>query len=117
MKMLNKSFAVLFLFCIILIGCPPTPLPKVADPSPVTPTDTSFCQLGCDYLQTLTGRDGKPGCEEARPLVMPDHSIVSCVSFCQETQNNGRNLYPSCWLKVKKCEEIEEYRLKATSCQ
>lgn len=85
--------------------------------TPITPTDTNYCELGCQHLQTLTGKDGKPVCEEARPLHLPNGNTVSCTQFCIETQNAGRNLYPSCWVEVKNCSEIETFRLQSKPCK
>lgn len=104
------------IYCIgmvVLIGCPSTP----ASPSPKVPTDTDWCKPGCEHLQRLPGRDGSLGCEEARVLELPGGEIVTCEQFCKETQNAGRNLYPSCWVKATKCEDVEEFRKRPEPCE
>lgn len=108
-KMMNKMkthliavSAIAFMFFLVMTGCPAT-----LRPNPVVPTDTDWCGKGCDHLMTLTGRDGQQGCEEARPLNMPDGSVVSCEEFCKETQDNGRSIHPSCWVDVTDCNLIE----------
>lgn len=78
--------------------------------TPQVPTDTIYCKSGCAHLLTLTGRDGKPGCEEARVIEMPNGEIVTCESFCVEIQNNGKSLCPSGWLDLTNCNQIESSR-------
>lgn len=80
------------------------------------PTDTSYCVPGCAHLAALNGKDGQPGCEESRPLHMPNGSTVSCADFCLQTHAAGRDLYPSCWMKVNSCDQIEAYRAKDKPC-
>ncbi len=104
---MKKILSLIILPLIVLIGCP-MEQPK---PEPQIPEDTDFCKSGCEYLMTLPGRDGKPGCEEARPLVLEDGATVSCEQFCTETQKNGRSLCPSRWKEVKECDDIEKFRL------
>lgn len=100
--------SILFILIIILIiGCPE---PYVR-PEPQIPTDTDQCRAGCDYLKTLPGRDGIKGCEESRDLYMPDGSIITCETFCRETQESGRSICPSKWNLAKKCDDIETLRL------
>jgi len=113
--MKKLSSFLLFLMLLILIpSCIETQKPGV---SPTVPTDTAFCRPGCEHLQSLTGKDGKLSCEEARPLHMPSGEIISCEKFCQDTQNAGRNLYPSCWLEVTSCDQIETFRLRSGPCK
>ncbi|CAB4196999.1 hypothetical protein UFOVP1290_519 [uncultured Caudovirales phage] len=111
--MRNKLFSLFILISITIVGCPKN---HESSPSPIVPTDTSYCESACRYLETLPGEDGKLGCLISRPLKMPDGKEVSCTQFCKEEQNAGRNLYPSCWLKVNACSEIESYRLQTNAC-
>lgn len=98
---------------LIFVGCPQ----QTIQPSPRIPLDTDWCKPGCEALLKLPGRDGNPGCEEARPIEMPNGEIVTCEQFCIDTQNAGRNLYPSCFSRVKICDEIEEYRKQPAPCE
>lgn len=104
---------ILYLFLAIMINCTPEP----QTPIPQPPPDTDYCKPGCEHLQQLTGRDGRPGCEEARVLELPGGEIVTCQEFCENTQKAGHFLYPSCWVKVNKCDEIEQYRKRSMPCE
>ncbi len=101
-------------FSVLFFGCPSQNNIK---PSPVEPPDAVWCTPGCKHLLMLTGRDGNPGCEEARVIAMPNGDIITCEQFCRDTLQAGRNLYPSCFVKVKECSEIEEYRKRSEPCE
>ena len=104
------------------VGCPGqatktvSPSASVDGPSPVKPSDTEWCSTGCKYLKMLPGRDGTMGCEESRVLELPNGDILTCEEWCTREQKAGRNLYPSCWPKAKKCSDIEDFRKKSQSC-
>lgn len=101
--------SILFLaIALILIACP-VPVPPG---EPQAPNDSEYCGLGCAHLLKLEGRDGAPGCEEARVLELPDGDILTCEQFCLDTQKRGRSLCPSSWLKATQCEDVEELRLQ-----
>lgn len=86
---------------LALLGCPNR---EVIKPAPVQPTDTSSCAAACKKMETLKRDDGKIGCEEATPL----EDGTTCTKFCEDTQNSGHPLRPSCILeKVQKCSEIQ----------
>lgn len=106
-KLIALIVSIFNLILVIGMGCAGVP----PAPNPVIPTDTYACKAGCDHLLTLTGRDGHPGCEEARVLELPNGDIKTCEQFCTETQNNGRSIHPSCWVTLTKCNDIE------TSCR
>lgn len=111
--LINKIiFSIAFCVGLVLIGCPKQTTIPVQQP-----TDTDWCEPGCKHLQTLTGRDGNPACEEARALEMPNGEQVTCIEFCKQTQNARRSLYPSCWVKATKCEQIEEFRKRTVPCE
>jgi hypothetical protein len=109
-----KNIIGLSLLMICLVGCPTPVVPT--PPSPEVPSDVDYCESGCKHLQSLAGRDGNPGCEESRSFSIPGGEIITCAEFCRQTLENGRNLYPSCWPKVRQCDEIESYRTRATPC-
>lgn len=120
-KNMVKSFLAL-VFCVSLatleFGCPgPVVNVKANGPSPVQPPDTPWCATGCQYLQMLPGRDGSIGCEESRVLELPGGEILTCEQWCTKEQMAGRNLYPSCWPKAKKCTDIEEFRKRTMPCE
>lgn len=81
------------LFLAIGLGsaCGPAELPP-----PRLPTDTADCPAACAHLRAL-------GCEEGQPL--EDGS--SCESFCEDTQNAGHALNPSCVKSIRRCEDLE----------
>jgi hypothetical protein len=90
---------------------------EVNNPSPIVPSDTPWCKVGCEHLQHLTGKDGQIGCEESRSLELPGGDMITCEQFCTETQNSGRNLYPSCWATAKSCNELEQFRKRSLPCE
>lgn len=95
-----KGRLTLALSAILLAGCPKDPL----RPKPVPPADTSSCEAACKKMETLLRDDGTVGCEEAAPL----EDGTSCTKFCEDTQNSGHALRPSCILeKVQKCSDIQ----------
>lgn len=102
-----KKIAFVLMIASVLIACP---IPQRGEPQ--APNDTEYCALGCAHLLKLPGRDGNPGCEEARVLELPGGELLTCEQFCVETQDKGRSLCPSKWLEAKSCSEIEELRLK-----
>lgn len=108
----NWLFAISLILGMGTIGCPVEPI----TPSPRVPTDADWCAPGCQHLRTLQGRDGQPGCEESRDLIMPSGDAVSCEMFCRDTLHEGRNLFPSCWTLAKECDDIEKYRQQEKSC-
>lgn len=114
-----KSFLAL-VFCVSLaaieVGCPHQ-AQNGYGPSPTQPPDTEWCATGCKYLQMLSGRDGHIGCEESRVLELPGGEIMTCEQWCVQEQKAGRNLYPSCWPKAKKCSDVEEYRKRSEPCE
>lgn len=111
---MKKVKAIFLLLSFLTFACAEPQIPNV---SPIVPTDTNYCSSGCEHLQSLTGRDGKLSCEESRPLHMPSGEVISCERFCKETQDAGRNLYPSCWLEVTSCDQIEVFRLRSRPCK
>lgn len=85
---------------LIIAGCPATTI----KPHPVQPTDTPSCAAACKKLEGLKRADGTVGCEEAQPL----EDGTSCTKFCEDTQNSGHALRPSCIIeKVTRCEDID----------
>jgi len=113
---MNKFPAFLLAF-LMSCHCQSSVSSSPTDVSPKTPQDTEWCSVGCKHLQTLTGRDGKAGCEESRSLDGPNGEIVTCEQFCRESQDKGRNLYPSCWAEAKSCTDIEGYRKRPFPCE
>jgi hypothetical protein len=65
------------------------------------------CDIACEYLSSLTGKDGNQGCEESRPFKLPDGSIQSCERLCYTLQTEEMREISSCWLTTQNCEEIE----------
>lgn len=84
----------ILVLAVALAGCPNK---EVIRPNPVLPTDTPSCASACAKLEKL-------GCEEGKPL----EDGTSCTKFCEDTQNSGHALRPSCILeKVQKCSDIQ----------
>lgn len=110
------------LFCAGLVlsgGCPDMNIPGGASTSstaPMVPPDTNQCHSGCEALARLTGRDGKPGCEESRPLELPGGGSMTCEQWCTGEQKLGRELSPSCWKNVTKCQDVETVRKQSQPC-
>lgn len=76
-----------------------------------------LCDQACDYARQLPGQDGQMGCLEARSFWTPEGYLISCEEFCQESQQHGKNLQPSCWLKAHSCQEIETLRSSGQICK
>lgn len=76
---------------VLLLGCPAQPPPPRA-----LPTDTADCAGACAHLRELH-------CPEGEPL----EDGTSCTMFCEETQNSGHALRPSCVIHIKACAEVE----------
>lgn len=76
----------------MLVGCP-KPIPK---PDPQIPTDTANCTDACKHLNDL-------GCPEGKPLA----DGTTCAKFCEDTQNTGHSLKPSCVMKIQKCSDMD----------
>lgn len=91
----------IYSLALILIGCSNQ---DVIQPKPVLPTDTASCSAACKKLSSLKRDNGKVGCEESETL----EDGTSCTKFCEDTQNSGHALRPSCILeKVQKCSDIQ----------
>ncbi len=103
---MKKKFAYSFLIMLFILCWSGCKSPSVVYPP--EPTDTSYCEVGCNHLNSLVGRDGKSGCEESRDLEMQSGEIVTCKTFCIDTQEHGRSIGPKCWLTVNKCSDIED---------
>jgi hypothetical protein len=83
-----------FLFSIFNTGCTPVPIPHVPD-------DTPSCAAACVKLDK-----DHLNCEEGKPL----DDGTTCQKFCENTQNSGHALRPSCILsdQVKTCDDIQK---------
>lgn len=75
-----------FPFVLIITSCLP----------PSGPLDTADCGDACARMKLL-------GCEEANTL----SDGTTCKKFCEETQNSGHALRPSCIAKIEVCSEID----------
>ncbi len=82
---------------LALLGCPPKDGhdPVIPTPRP-PPTDTADCGKACDHMKELH-------CPEGEPL----EDGTSCQKFCEDTQNSGHALNPSCIVKITTCKQIE----------
>jgi len=86
--LLSVYGGLLFLLALV-ISCGPKPLPNV-------PPDTDQCAAACEHLREL-------GCEEGKPL----EDGTSCEKFCEDTQNSGHWLNPTCVKDIMSCSEID----------
>lgn len=86
---LSKLYWVL----LALDACSQTPEPH--KPAVHLPTDTPSCPTACQHLRDL-------GCEEGAPL----EDGTSCEKFCEDTQNSGHALRPSCVMTITTCAEL-----------
>ena len=93
--------AYVFTTLVLLTACPES------NSTSLNNENVNYCRLGCAHLMNLTGRDGEPGCEEARPLVYPNGFVETCEQLCLSVEENGRELNPKCWVNVKSCDQIE----------
>jgi hypothetical protein len=66
------------------------------------PQQNIDCQISCEYMKHLTGRDGQKGCEETREMILPDGEIVNCMTKCLEKNNH------LCFTKAQTCNQVEE---------
>ena len=75
---------------LLLTACPKS------GPTPHVPDDTDQCPAACERLREL-------GCEEGDPL----EDGTTCEVFCQETQDTGHALNPTCIKAIDSCGQIE----------
>lgn len=99
----------LILAAVLLVGCP-GPIPR---PAPVIPTDTASCPSACQHLRDLR-------CPEGNPIPHPDHFDdrsfdATCEKFCEDTQQSGHALQPSCVMRIRKCSDMESVQ-KSNVC-
>lgn len=66
-------------------------------PTPVDPADQTACPAACEHLREL-------GCEEGEPL----EDGTTCEQFCEQTQEQGHALRPSCVATITTCSELEQ---------
>lgn len=87
---------ILLILPLLLVGCPSVP-----KPTPHVPDDTPSCASACIKLDK-----DHLNCEEGKPL----DDGTSCQKFCEDTQNSGHALRPSCILSVdvKTCADIQK---------
>ena len=64
-------------------------------PAPIEPKDTADCPAACEKLRAL-------GCPEGQPL----EDGTTCEKFCQDTQESGHALRPSCVMDITTCEQL-----------
>ena len=85
--MIKQAFLISFLVASALAGCHPS--------GPNLPKDTANCPTACGHLKDMK-------CQEGDDL--PDGT--TCRKFCEDTQNSGHALNPSCALRAKTCDEF-----------
>lgn len=78
----------------LLLSCSTTPVEPRSTPR--LPDDTASCADACSRLRQL-------GCVESQPL----EDGTSCEKFCEDTQNSGHALGPSCVSKIGSCAEVD----------
>ncbi len=66
-------------------------------PVVVVPDDTDMCPAACENLRSLN-------CEEGEDLA----DGTTCEQFCEETQNRGHALNPTCVASIRSCSGIED---------
>jgi hypothetical protein len=92
---MKYSAFVLVLMMLSLSGCPKSQVVVHV------PDDTNDCPAACKHLR---GEDGSGlKCEEGNPL----EDGTTCEKFCENSQNSGHALTPSCVLKITKCSDME----------
>ncbi len=80
------------LVTVLVTGCP-----QPAHPTVRKLEDTPSCAAACRKLEDMK-------CDIAQPL----EDGTTCTKFCEDTQNNGHALKPSCILeKVSRCDEVD----------
>lgn len=91
----------LLILCIVLLlGCTDTL------PSKTVSTNID-CQISCEYMKHLTGRDGQKGCEETRELILPDGEVITCIETCKALEHDHKIISPQCFLRAQICNQIE----------
>lgn len=93
---------------ILLAGCPD----PVVRPRFIVPTDTPSCPAACAHLRELH-------CPEGDPIPHPEHPDdrtfdITCEKFCQDTQNSGHPLQPSCVVRIHKCSDMQRVQTSNT---
>lgn len=103
----------LILFVLLFTGCPQGP----QHPHVHQPTDTADCPKACQHLRDLHCQEGDTvaggWCEDgsspqagkcASGLPAGD---LTCERFCQQTQDSGHALTPSCVVNIKQCSDMD----------
>jgi len=114
-----------FLLASVAFNCCPNIVAPI--PTPVVPSDYGYCHSGCEAAKKIVGRDGKMGCEESRDLVIHTKldggvdagfsiKTVTCEQWCNEEEQKGVNLQPSCWTQITSCDQIDEFRKSRFNC-
>lgn len=85
--------SVLIASAIALSGCPKK---ETIQPVIHVPSDTPDCPAACSHLRDLK-------CEEGSPL----QDGTTCEKFCEDTQNSGHALKPSCVVRITKCSDMD----------
>lgn len=93
-------------------------------PQPPVITDSSDCEAACTNLQRLHCPEGEPidmgdsckasgDCKDLNNKSDPKqycgtngHCMVTCATFCVDTQNQGVWLDPACVKQITSCEQI-----------
>lgn len=112
---MKKILAVMILFLNSAANCSVPSSKNIVVENSIA-SKVEWCGMGCFHLQHLIGRDGLPGCEESRSLPGLNGEVITCEQFCRDTENNGRELSPDCWIQVNSCSELDELRKHQNSC-
>lgn len=83
---------ILLIFCFVL-GCTIVQVPQL----------DIDCQISCEYMKHLTGRDGQKGCEETEEVTLSDGENITCMTRCREKKVSNH----LCFTKAQTCDQIE----------
>jgi len=90
MKLIRTILMLTVAFLMLGATCQTRP-----PPVPIEPTDTANCASACAKLQHL-------GCPEGDPL----EDGTTCTKFCEDTQQSGHALNPTCVMGMTACSEL-----------
>jgi len=87
-----RALLMLIVAALVLGASCQTPRPP---PIAIEPTDTANCASACEKLNQL-------GCPEGEPL----EDGTTCTKFCEDTQQSGHPLNPTCVMGMTACGEL-----------
>lgn len=92
----------IFLFLIGCTAIQPKPAPRI-------PMDTADCGSACMVLKAKHCPEGEPIPDPMDPN--DRNKDITCLQFCEGTQESGHALSPSCVVRIRTCSDMSKIQL------